>query len=553
MSGFRMISVVAILLFQFSQMLAAEYYVDNVPANGNGTASNPFNNFASALGAAQPGDIVLVFPGIYNEGILSQRDGSASQRITIKAHNPTDRPLVSFAGQVVDISHAYITLDGFIIDGQFANSDIVKINNGGDNTILRNCEIRNGTKDGIDLNQADDVLIENCEIHHFLGGSLNNQVDAHGIVATSENNLTIRGCNIYYVSGDCFQTDPNRNYPLWDNVLIEDCKLWTGPLPDDAAGWNAGEIPGENAVDTKINGEAAATAYRPKITIRNVEAYGFAAGYINNRAAFNLKEKIECKLIAVKVHDNEIAFRLRGPGSSGGAYVTIINCIAYDNDKTFRTEDGVELLHIYNGTFDKGNGNEYFQNVSGGYNSSGFDLRNSLFMGAKPGDASHTTNLSANSSFFVNAANHNFHLSDSGPAIDAGDDIAEVTDDYDGNPRYSGSYDIGAFEYNSSSGLEGYNDNSIREFFLHPNYPNPFNPTTRISFDTMKMADVLLEIFDIVGNKVRTLVNSILPPGQHHFQWNGLDDHERPVSSGIYFYRLKVGQSAQTRKMHLLR
>lgn len=553
MFRFRMISVLAIFLFLFSQMLAVEYYVDDVPANGNGTASNPFNNFASALSAAQPGDIVLVLPGTYNEGIFTQRDGSTSQRITVKAQNPADRPLVTVAGQVLDISHTFITLDGFIIDGQFANSDVVKIKNGGDNTILRNCEIRNGTKDGIDLDQADDVLIENCEIHHFLGGSLNNQVDAHGIVATSEDNLTIRGCNIYYVSGDCFQTDPNRGYPLWDNVLIEECKLWTGPLLDDAAGWNAGEIPGENAVDTKINGEAVGTAYRPKITIRNVESYGFVPGYINNRAAFNLKEKIECKLTAVKVYDNEIAFRLRGPGSNGGAHVTIINCIAYDNEKTFRTEDGVELLHIYNSTFDKGSGSDYFQNVSGGYSSSGFDLRNSLFMGAKPGDASHVTNLSASNSFFVNAATHDYHLSGSGPTIDAGDDIAEVTDDYDGNPRYSGSYDIGAFEYNSSSGFGGRNDNFINGFYLRPNYPNPFNPTTNINFDTRKMADVLLEIFDIVGNRVRTLVNSILPAGQHHFQWNGLNDHERPVASGIYFYRLKVGQSAQTRKMHLLR
>jgi hypothetical protein len=55
-----------------------------------------------------------------------------------------------------------------------------------------------------------------------------------------------------------------------------------------------------------------------------------------------------------------------------------------------------------------------------------------------------------------------------------------------------------------------------------------------------------------VGNKVRTLVDDVLPAGQYHLQWNGFDDHERPVASGIYFYRLQIGQSAQTRKMHLL-
>lgn len=543
----------AVALILCSQIPAAEYYVDDVPTNGNGTLANPFNNFTIALNAAQPGDIILVLPGTYNEMISSKRDGSANQRITIKAYDPANRPLVKSNGQVADLNHAYITLDGFIIDGQFGNSDVIKVKDGGDNLILRNCEIRNGTKDGIDLIQADDVLIENCEIHHFLGGTLSNQVDAHGVVACSQNNLTIRGCNIYYVSGDCFQTDPNRGTPLWDNVVIEYSKLWTGPLPADAAGWNAGEIPGENAVDTKINEGAVNTSYRPNITISNVEAYGFVPGYISNRAAFNLKEKINATLIAVKAYNNEIAFRVRGPGSYGGAHVTLINCIAYDNDRTFRAEDGVEILHIYNGTFDKGTGSAYFQNVSGGYNNSGFDLRNSLFTGAKPGDASDPSNLTAGSSYFVNLAAHNYHLSSASPAIDSGEDISEVTDDYDGNPRFNGSYDVGAFEYDNSSGLNDPVDPAIRGFYLHPNYPNPFNPATNIVFDIANTAEVHLDIFDIVGNKVRTLVDNILPAGEHRLQWDGHDNSGKAVASGIYFYRIEVGKASQTRKMHLLR
>jgi hypothetical protein len=536
-----------------SSLFAAVYYVDDVPNNGSGTQASPFNNLSSALNAAQPGDLVYVLPGTYHESFSTERDGSANQRITIQAFDPGNRPLVTFSGRALAVDHSYITIDGFILDGQFGSADVVKIKDGGDNLVVRNCEIKNGLKDGIDLNEADNVLIENCEIHHMLGGSLSNQVDAHGIVATGENHLTIRGCNIYYTSGDCFQTDPNRGYPLWDNVLIENCKLWTGPLPADAAGWNAGEIPGENAIDTKINGEAANTAYRPKITLKKVEAYGFEPGYISNRAAFNIKEKIDCKVIGVKVYNNEIAFRLRGPGSRGGAYITIINTIAYDNEKTLRIEDEVEYLHIYNSTFDKGNGNEYIQAVSGGYNPNGFDLRNCLFSGTKPPDASDPSNLSANSSFFVNMTNHNYRLSSASPAIDAGDDIAEVTDDYDGNPRYSGSYDVGGFEYDSATGTEDQGEAKIDDFYLHPNYPNPFNPATYIVFDTGRLAAVLLGVYDIVGNRIRTLVDEVLPAGRHQLQWNGRDDRGKPVASGIYFYRLKVDRSFQTRKMHLLR
>jgi hypothetical protein len=546
-------SLFTALLMFCSSVSATVYYVDDVPTNGSGTQSSPFNNLSSALNTAQPGDMVYVLSGTYNESFSTERDGVANQRITIQAHDPGNRPIVTFSGQVLVIDHSYITIDGFILDGQFGSADVVKIKDGGDNAEVRNCEIKNGVKDGIDLNEADNVLIENCEIHHFLGGTISNQVDAHGIVATGEKNLTIRGCNIYYTSGDCFQTDPNRGYPLWDNVLIENCKLWTGPLPAGAAGWNAGEIPGENGIDTKINEDAVNTSYRPKIILKQVEAYGFVEGYINNRAAFNIKEKVDCELIAVKVYNNEIGFRLRGPGSRGGAYVTIINTIAYDNEKTFRIEDGVEYLHIYNSTFDKGNGNEYIQAVSGGYDPNGFDLRNCLFVGTKPPDASDPSNLSANSSFFMNMANHNYRLSSASPAIDAGDDIVEVTDDYNGNPRYSGSYDVGAFEYNSSSGIDDPGETGLKDFYLHPNYPNPFNPTTYIVFDTGQLAAVHLEIFDIVGNRIRTLVDDMLPAGQHHLQWDGRDAGGRFVVSGIYFYRLKVDHSSQTRKMHFLR
>ena len=531
---------------------ATEYFVGNSAANGNGSAASPFNSINAALDAAQPGDVIRILPGSYSESITTKRGGTAGQPITIRADNPTDRPRITQSGTVLTINQDYITIDGLIIDGDFGNSDLVKINNA-DHTILSNCEIRNGTKDGVDLANSDDVLIENCRIHHLLGGSFNSQVDAHGIVAASERNLTIRGCEIFYVSGDCFQTDPGRGVPRWDNILIEDSKLWTGPLPADAAGWKAGEIPGENAVDTKVNSDDP--SYRARITIRNVEAYGFTPGYINNRAAFNIKEKVECRMKSVMAHHNEIAFRLRGPGSNGGAHVTIINAIAYDNDKTFRTEDGLEIMHVYNATFDKGNSGRYFQNAGGGYDQAGFDLRNCLFLGAKPGDAGDPSNMSANAGFFIDAAANDYRLSGNSPAIDAGVDIAEVSDDFNGAPRQPGSYDVGAFEFNSTTGIEddAPENGAVKGFLLHSNYPNPFNPETTIAFETARSAPVQLEIFDTLGRRVRTLIRELLPAGVHTLEWNGRNDFGQQVSSGVYLYRLIVGQSAQTRRMQLIR
>jgi hypothetical protein len=534
-------------------LISGEYYVDDVAANGDGSESNPFNKISAALALAQGGDVVWVKPGSYSESIQTVKNAIAGQRIIIQAREANNRPVFRSSGTVLEIGHSHVTVDGLVIDGQFGNGDVVKITGGGNNAIIRNCEIKNGVKDGVDLGAADDVLIENCQIHHLLGGSLNNQVDAHGIVAAGQKNLTIRGCEIYYVSGDCFQTDPNRGNPLWDNVLIENSRLWTGPLPQEAAGWRAGEIPGENAVDTKINPEAAGSDYRARITIRNVEAFGFTPGFISNRAAFNIKEKVECRLIAVKVHDNEIAFRLRGPGDSGGAHVTVINAIVYNNEKTFRSEDGLEQLRIYNCTFDKRPEAVYFQNVSGGFDANGFDLKNSLFFGDLPGEALQASNLAADDTFFLNRSGNDYRLSSNSPAIDAGADIAEVTDDFDGAPRPAGRYDVGAYEYNSASGVGETPATGVNRFYLHPNFPNPFNPETHITFDMTRSGFVQLHIFDSLGRKVITLLNGLLSAGQHIIKWNGVDQRGNEVASGLYLCRLEVGQFTQTRKMQLLR
>ncbi|MCD4796026.1 MAG: T9SS type A sorting domain-containing protein [Candidatus Cloacimonetes bacterium] len=86
-------------------------------------------------------------------------------------------------------------------------------------------------------------------------------------------------------------------------------------------------------------------------------------------------------------------------------------------------------------------------------------------------------------------------------------------------------------------------------------YPNPFNPTTTISFNlTAENAEnAELEIYNLKGQKVKTLVNEKLNAGQHSVSWSGNDENGRSVSSGIYFYKLKAGDFEQTKKMMLLK
>ena len=88
---------------------------------------------------------------------------------------------------------------------------------------------------------------------------------------------------------------------------------------------------------------------------------------------------------------------------------------------------------------------------------------------------------------------------------------------------------------------------------LRPNYPNPFNPETIISFSLEKDSEVKLEIFNIRGALVRTLINDPLPKGAHSSVWNGTDHQGNPSASGVYFYKLSAGSFESVRKMVLIK
>ncbi|TVM01758.1 MAG: hypothetical protein CV087_10435 [Candidatus Brocadia sp. WS118] len=105
--------------------------------------------------------------------------------------------------------------------------------------------------------------------------------------------------------------------------------------------------------------------------------------------------------------------------------------------------------------------------------------------------------------------------------------------------------------------VEGISDPSslqeINSFKLFQNYPNPFNPVTNLRFRIADFGLVELSIFDITGQRVRTLVKSKMAPGNYTYQWDGRDDAGSEVASGVYIYRLKTENQIISRKMALLR
>ena len=90
------------------------------------------------------------------------------------------------------------------------------------------------------------------------------------------------------------------------------------------------------------------------------------------------------------------------------------------------------------------------------------------------------------------------------------------------------------------------------EFALHQNYPNPFNPQTNIPYDLAEGGDVVLRIYNLLGQVVRTLVRERQAPGRYSVQWSGMDDRGVSVSSGIYFYQVSVAGKFQDAKRLML-
>ncbi|MBW7889252.1 MAG: T9SS type A sorting domain-containing protein [Bacteroidetes bacterium] len=97
-----------------------------------------------------------------------------------------------------------------------------------------------------------------------------------------------------------------------------------------------------------------------------------------------------------------------------------------------------------------------------------------------------------------------------------------------------------------------FSNSILQNFQLLQNFPNPFNGTTVIAYtipQSARTTKVILSIFDVTGKLIKTLVNTIVQPGNYSVSWNGTNSEGFSVSSGIYYYRLTAGTFQETRKI----
>lgn len=147
---------------------------------------------------------------------------------------------------------------------------------------------------------------------------------------------------------------------------------------------------------------------------------------------------------------------------------------------------------------------------------------------------------------YVDPVNHDYRLQPGSPCINKGDPNPYLND------PDSTRGDIGYWYYQLPTAV-GEDESLPVGFELDQNYPNPFNPNTHISFMLPHRAQVRLEVINVVGGTVRSLIDTPLPAGRHAVEWDGLTEQGNRAASGIYFYRLTADDFVSSRKMVLLK
>ncbi|MCK5052606.1 MAG: T9SS type A sorting domain-containing protein, partial [Candidatus Cloacimonetes bacterium] len=166
---------------------------------------------------------------------------------------------------------------------------------------------------------------------------------------------------------------------------------------------------------------------------------------------------------------------------------------------------------------------------------------------------------------FVGIGEHPYSLLGDSPCIDAGIpdttglnlppwDIIGNHRIWDGDGNGSAIIDMGAYEYGAPPFVEINNNVIVQNpvIQLNQNYPNPFNPITTIEFSIQHDSEINISIFNIKGQKIKILTHNEFIKGNHSIIWNGTDDNNKLVSSGVYLYKLNVNGKKEAAKKCLL-
>jgi hypothetical protein len=475
------------------------YYVNALTGNnitGNGSIGNPFKTISKALAiSATVGDSIKVAAGNYNKAL-----GEAFPIVML-----TGRKLIATAGAVTTI-----------IDASGSKNRVFNCSGNSNSTIIQGFTITGGfaidTISGGVTSKGGGILIDN-----------NSQTIIQQNIITKD---TARGYDFYQAGlgalngGSCYgggiyiagASPTIRNNIISYNVAIG------GGGQDYRGGWSGNGSAGGNADGGGIHAAFGGATSIFNNTFYSNKAVGGLGGASNSLNAGSGGNAVSGALDA-------------------GSNAIVKNNIFSNNSAVAGPAGGG--LNGTNGT-----------SIDGAVTSfSAPNLSNNLYFnntaGLNPNGGTLGTNNLLTDPLFVSTTN--FHLQLNSPARKAGTATDAPIIDFDGITR-TNPPSIGAYDGSGPTSVDDQNINTLKEFALEQNFPNPFNPSTVISYQIPVNNHVSLKVYDAIGREVATLVNEVKEAGKYSATFNA-----SKLSSGIYFAKLQSGDKVLLKKMLLIK
>ncbi len=253
------------------------------------------------------------------------------------------------------------------------------------------------------------------------------------------------------------------------------------------------------------------------------------------------------EMFAVTSGVNDLNGNLLSPGYFYSVEATDdVSTLSFSNFNLFGSYQG-GLRQISIGDADQdGNPNLY---IAGHYDESIYDWE---FIG---GDPLLSENYIETIAFMDDTTDNYTPNNDQGKVRVAKLFSGDIDNDGNGDIVFSsGSFatdksQIFMIEYEEESLSSRNLDNITNEFRLNQNFPNPFNPTTTFSYFLSEGVNIEINVFDVIGKEIYKLYEGYQSSGKHYISWDGLDQKQNQVSSGVYFYRLKSKEKSKIKKM----
>jgi len=242
-----------------------------------------------------------------------------------------------------------------------------------------------------------------------------------------------------------------------------------------------------------------------------------------------LSNDLTADIVNCTFADNTLSYNTGCVITAMGADINIYNSILFDNDGYSFIIWNEEEVNISHSLIENGDSNVFY------YSTGAINWMEG--------------NLDEDP-LWLNSGEYPYYLQSTSPCIDAGTlelppgiELPEY--DIAGNPRiYGETIDMGAYEW---QGVEAEEDEIIPITQTKiSNYPNPFNPSTTIKLDLAESGKIELVIYNIKGQKVKTLMDAYSTKGHFEIIWRGVDDNKRSVASGNYYIKLKVNGKERT-------